>query len=241
MKTTKERRQTREELLRGLVHTLGLPIQNLTLLDVALTHTSFANENKQATIHHNERLEFLGDAVLDLIVAEYLFLHYPQMAEGELTRAKAAIVCESSLAEMSRKLEYGKYLRLGRGEMHSGGRERPSILADTFEAVLGAIYLECSQEETEAFVLSHLQDALHRIEEGHFDEDYKTLLQEYVQRDGEHKIEYSLVEESGPDHNKSFVMAAIVDGVVKGQGTGKSKKMAEQEAAKVAYNAFRGK
>ncbi len=241
MKPIKERRQTREELLRGLVHTLNLPIQNLTLLDVALTHTSFANENKHATIHHNERLEFLGDAVLDLIVAEYLFLHYPQMSEGELTRAKAAIVCEASLAAASRKLGYGDYLRLGRGEMHSGGRERPSILADTFEAVLGAIYLECSQEETEAFVLSHLQEALHRIEEGHFDEDYKTLLQEYVQRDGEHKVEYVLVEETGPDHNKSFVMAAVVDGSELGQGTGKSKKMAEQEAAKVAYASLREK
>lgn len=234
MKTTKRIRQTREESLRGLIDELKLPIQNLTLLDCAFTHTSYANESRDSVIHHNERLEFLGDAVLDLIIGEYLFLQYPQMPEGELTRAKATVVCEGSLAEASKEMQYGEYLRLGRGEMNSGGRERISILADTFEAVIGAIYLESTYEETEAFVLSHLKKALSKIDAGRFDEDFKTLLQEFVQRDGEQKIVYQLTSSEGPDHNKTFTMEVVVNDRVCGTGTGKSKKDAEQKAAEEA-------
>lgn len=228
------RNKSREELLRGLIDELSLPIQNLTLLDCAFTHTSYANENRKSVIHHNERLEFLGDAVLDLIIGEYLFLQYPQMTEGELTRAKAMIVCAQSLSECSRRLGFGEYLRLGKGELNSGGRARASILADAFEAVIGAIYLESNYEETEKFVLSHLKDVLEKIGQGKIDEDFKTLFQEYVQKTGEHKMEYRLAYSAGPDHDKTFGMEVYVDGKLYGSGVGKSKKDAEQEAAKVA-------
>lgn len=241
MKSTKRIRQTREESLRGLVDELQLPIQNIMLLDCAFTHTSYANESRDAVLHHNERLEFLGDAVLDLIVGEYLFLQYPQMPEGELTRAKAAVVCEGSLAEASKIMNYGEYLRLGRGEMNSGGRERVSILADTFEAVIGAIYLESTYEETESFVLRHLKKALDKIEAGLYDEDFKTLLQEFVQRDGEQKIVYQLRESTGPDHNKTFTMDVVINDKVCGSGVGKSKKEAEQKAAEEALRILQTK
>lgn len=229
--------KTREEQLRGLIDKLEVPIKNMQLLNCALTHTSYANESRNNNIHHNERLEFLGDAVLDLIVGSYLFLNYPQMTEGELTRAKAAVVCEPSLAKCSRDLGYGNYLRLGKGELNSGGRKRPSILADTFEAVIGAIYLDTDYEETEKFVLSHLKKPLEKVGLGHYDDDdFKTLLQEYVQRDGEQHIEYRLVYSAGPDHDKTFGMEVLVNDVVYGSGIGKSKKDAEQHAADVAYH-----
>ncbi len=225
---------SRESELRELSQNINLPIHNLTLLDVALTHTSYANEHKKSVIHHNERLEFLGDAVLDLIIGEYLFLQYPQMPEGELTRAKASIVCETSLANFSRKLGYGKYLQLGKGEVRTGGRDRDSILADTFEAIVGAIYLDSDYQKTEEFVLSHLKEALHRIAKGQYDEDYKTTLQEYIQQHGCRKIIYRVAYTKGPDHNKTFCMEALIHGEVYGSGVGKSKKEAEQIAAKKA-------
>lgn len=228
--------KSREEQLRGLIAKLNVPIKNIQLLNCALTHTSYANEARNNCIHHNERLEFLGDAVLDLIVGSYLFLNYPQMTEGELTRAKAAVVCETSLAKCSRALGYGEYLRLGKGELNSGGRNRPSILADTFEAVIGAIYLDSDFEETEKFVLSHLKKPLECVESGEYDDDdFKTLLQEYVQRNGEQQIEYRLEYSAGPDHDKTFGMEVLVNGNVYGSGIGKSKKDAEQGAAQKAY------
>lgn len=226
-------RQARAENLRGLVETLSLPIQNIDLLDRALTHTSYANENKSGHIQHNQRLEFLGDAVLDLIVGEYLFRQYPQMTEGELTRTKAGVVCEDSLASCSAVLHFADYLLLGRGEAGTGGRTRPSILADTFEAVIGAIYVDSSYEETARFVLSHLNGYLEKVEAGSLTKDYKTLLQEYVQRDGEHQIQYLLIAEEGPDHSKTFCMEVQIDGVPHSSGRGRSKKIAEQHAAQV--------
>lgn len=225
----------REMQLRELVNKLKLPIQNITLLDVALTHTSYTNEHKDQLIHHNERLEFLGDAVLDLIVGEYLFLHNPNMNEGELTRAKAFLVCEHTLAECSQNLNYGEYLLLGRGEKHSGGSTRPSILADTFEAVIGAIYLDTDFETTHNFVLLHLKKYIDKIDNSNYDEDYKTALQECVQRNGDHKIEYRLKYSLGPDHSKSFCIEVLVKDKVLGTGIGRSKKEAQQKAAKEAY------
>ena len=179
--------QAREAALRELVARLRIPLTDINLLDRAFTHTSYANENRAARVKHNERLEFLGDAVLDLIIGEYLFKTYPQMTEGELTKIKAATVCETSLATCSSKLHFGNYLLLGRGEATSGGRERASILADTFEAVIGALYVNTSYEVTAQFVLSHLQGYLEKAKDGKLGKDYKTMLQEYVQQEGENK------------------------------------------------------
>lgn len=231
-----ERRMDREEQLRTLIKKLELPIQNLNLIDCALTHTSFANESKNPTIHDNERLEFLGDAVLDLIVGEYLFLHHPQMNEGTLTRSKASVVCEKTLAECSQKLNFGDYLRLGKGEINAGANDRPSILADTFEAVVGAIYLDTNYEETEKFVLKQLKTPLEYAERGqYYTGEYKTLLQEYVQSESNQKLEYRLVFTAGPDHDRTFGVEVVINDTVYGSGVGKSKKVAEKRAAEQAY------
>lgn len=227
-------KQAREESLHELVARLGLPITDIALLDRAFTHTSYANENKQRAVQHNERLEFLGDAVLDLIIGEYLFKTYPQMTEGELTKTKAGIVCEGSLASCSAALHFGDYLLLGKGEDASGGRQRASILADTFESMIGCIYINTSYEVATQFVLSHLQGYLAQVETGNLGKDYKTLLQEFVQQYGEAHIAYRLVSESGPDHDKLFTMEVLIDGISYGSGLGKNKKEAEQHAAKEA-------
>ena len=225
--------QAREASLQELVARLRLPLTDIALLDRAFTHTSYANENKARQVQHNERLEFLGDAVLDLIIGEYLFKTYPQMTEGELTKTKAAIVCETSLAACSKKLGFGKYLLLGRGEAATGGSERPSILADTFEALVGTLYVDVSYEAASQFVLSHLAGYLEKARKGTLGKDYKTLLQEFVQQEGERQIHYSLIGESGPDHDKVFCMEVRIDGHRYASGTGKSKKEAEQHAAQV--------
>lgn len=226
---------TRKKQLEEFLRTVGLPpFQNLLLLDQALTHSSYANEHKIRHGYFNERLEFLGDAILDLVVGEYLFLQYPQMQEGELSKARASIVREAPLAAVCSAFHMGKYLLLGHGEISSGGRERPGILADAFEAVVGAVYMDASYEEARKFILRHLRDYLALVENGHYDQDYKTLFQEYIQRDGEHHITYSLCKESGPDHDKTFTMQVAADGKVLGEGCGKSKKMAEQHAARQA-------
>lgn len=233
--------QAREAALRELVARLRIPLTDINLLDRAFTHTSYANENRAARVKHNERLEFLGDAVLDLIIGEYLFKTYPQMTEGELTKIKAATVCETSLATCSSKLHFGNYLLLGRGEATSGGRERASILADTFEAVIGALYVNTSYEVTAQFVLSHLQGYLEKAKDGKLGKDYKTMLQEYVQQEGEKQIVYTLLSESGPDHDKIFCMEVRIEGKAYGSGTGKSKKEAEQNAAQVTLDYLIGK
>ena len=231
--THKGMTQAREDLLRELVDRLHLPVKNMALLDRAFTHTSYANEKKSQHVLHNERLEFLGDAVLDLIIGEYLFREYPQMAEGELTKIKAAVVCEQSLAPCSEDLQFGKYLRMGRGEVLSGGRHRPSILADTFESVVGTIYIDASYKAAQQFVLSHLKEHIKEALAGQIGKDYKTLLQEVVQAGGEADIHYRLIAESGPDHDKRFTMEVQVDGKSYESGTGHSKKEAEQRAAQL--------
>ena len=163
------------------------------------------------------------------------------MTEGELTKIKAATVCETSLATCSSKLNFGNYLLLGRGECTSGGRERASILADTFEAVIGALYVNTSYEVTAQFVLSHLQGYLEKAKDGKLGKDYKTMLQEYVQQEGEKQIVYTLLSESGPDHDKIFCMEVRIEGKAYGSGTGKSKKEAEQNAAQVTLDYLIGK
>ncbi len=224
----------RMDVLRKFSAKLGLHFTKLTLLHQALTHTSYANECKNATILHNERLEFLGDAILDVIVSEYLFRQFPTLPEGELTKARAVIVCEPTLARCSAELGVGEYLFLGKGEAGSGGRERTSILADAFEAIIGAIYLDNGFEAATHFVLQQLQADLLSVERGEYVKDYKTLLQEVIQKQTDSKIIYEIVEESGPDHHKLFNVAVIVNSNQLGSGLGKSKKEAEQHAAKQA-------
>ena len=218
----------RKEQLEKFIDVLGLSsFHNLLILDQALTHSSYANENKAKHGYYNERLEFLGDAILDLVVGEYLFLQYPHMPEGELSKARASVVSETPLASVCAKFHMGDYILLGKGELASGGRTRASILADAFEAVVGAIYIDSSYEEARKFILHQLKDYLSLVATGEYGKDYK----EFVQRDGEQKIEYVLCREEGPDHNKTFYMEVIVNGNTLGEGAGKTKKDAEQHAA----------
>ena len=224
----------RLQALSELCQTLEFAFSDYKLLHQALIHTSFANETKGANIRHNERLEFLGDAVLDLIVSSYLFSQCPQLPEGELTKARAQVVCEHTLAKRALELGLGEYLLLGKGEALSGGRERISILADAFEAVIGAVYLDGGFRSAAKYVLNQLKTELVLVEHGDYLKDYKTWLQEIVQKNNDSKIAYEVINERGPDHDKSFEVAVLVNGERMGSGWGKSKKEAEQHAAKQA-------
>lgn len=224
----------REKALQRLCGTLGLAFNNIHLLHQALTHTSYANECKHQHVGHNERLEFLGDAVLDLIVSEYLFRSFPFLSEGELTKARANTVCEQTLAKRALELGLGEYLLLGKGENLSGGRKRISILADAFEAIIGAIYIDSNYQNTSEFILRQLSQPLLLVEKGDYVKDYKTLLQESVQKHGDTALLYKVIEESGPDHDKLFKVMVSINDEELGLGEGKSKKEAEQHAAKQA-------
>ena len=200
------------------------------LLLRALSHSSYANENHSIG-GSNERLEFLGDSVLGFITAENFFNNYKNFPEGELTKLRAAMVCEKSLAGFAREIELGKYLMLGKGEMITGGRERPSLQADAFEAVIAAIYLDGGMDCARKFVLKYIDEAIKRHQSV---KDYKTILQEVVQRNPGEIVEYVLVGETGPDHDKRFEVEVQLNSNVVGKGVGKSKKRAEQEAAREA-------
>ena len=200
------------------------------LLERALSHSSYVNERQNGG-RSNERLEFLGDSVLGFIAAEHYFLHYTHMPEGELTKLRAATVCETSLCGFAKELDLGNFLLLGRGEKVTGGRERSSILADAFEAVLAAIYLDGGIEQAKRFVLRFLKEAAKKASSFR---DYKTILQEVIQKNPEESVEYVLTAESGPDHNKSFEVEVHLNSNVIGRGKGKSKKLAEQAAAREA-------
>ncbi|MBQ4616949.1 MAG: ribonuclease III [Clostridia bacterium] len=210
---------------------LGYTFQDPTLLTKALTHSSYANEGKR-DLQSNERLEFLGDSVLGMIAATYLFEN-DASSEGELTKLRASIVCEQALSSYSRELGIGEQLLLGKGERMNGGRERASILADAFEAVLAAIYLDGGMEAARTFVLPFLIKEIAAQRRRHF-KDYKTQLQEIVQQTPEEKLHYVLVGESGPDHSKRFAVEVHLNSNVIGKGHGKSKKEAEQLAAREA-------
>lgn len=212
---------------------IGYTFKNEKLLERALTHTSYANENKEKANGHNERLEFLGDSVLSLSVAHTLFTRYPDRFEGDLTRGRAALVCEKTLYLMAKEIDLGDYLLLGKGEDLSGGRNRPSVLSDAYEAVIAAIYLDGGMEEAEKFILPRAEKYL----ENHFSEiprDYKSELQEIIQQNPEERISYVLVKESGPDHNKTFTVEVRLNSNVIGEGVAPSKKQAEQQAAREA-------
>lgn len=208
---------------------IGYSFKNEKLLIEALSHSSYANENKR-THKSNERLEFLGDSVLSIVVSKHIFNNYKHLPEGELTKLRASLVCEKALYEFSKKIHLGEYILLGKGEEHTGGRERPSIVSDAFEAVIAAIYLDGGFEPVEKYILSFIpNDIIHK--EPVFN-DFKTVLQEVIQKNPEEKVEYILVEEKGPDHDKAFVVNVCLNSNVIGKGIGKSKKEAEQMAAK---------
>lgn len=207
-----------------------------TLLSEALSHSSYANEHRGQHLNSNERLEFLGDAVLGFVTAEFLFLQHPDLPEGDLTRIRAALVCEQSLHEVAQKLELGRYLKLGRGEEAGGGRTRTSILADATEAVIAAVYLDGGIVEASGLIHRFLLDAEKEevVEERR--RDFKTELQELVQRQAGQELTYRMAGEQGPDHAKTFSAEVLLNGSVVGTGTGRSKKEAEQAAASDALS-----
>ena len=211
---------------------LGITFQNKDLLHEALSHSSYANEKKKQR-QSNERLEFLGDSVLSIVVSQHLFQSFPDLPEGELTKIRAALVCEKSLHRFALQIRLGEFLLLGKGETHTGGRERPSILADAFEAVIAAIYLDAGLEAARAHILRFIPKNIPENRSMLFG-DYKTALQEVIQKNPEEKVEYILISESGPDHSKTFAVEVCLNSNVIGKGSGRSKKEAEQMAAKEA-------
>jgi len=219
-------------MIKDLESAIGYRFRDITLLQNALTHSSYANERWHNSLMSNERLEFLGDSVLGMVVAEYLYRTFPDRPEGELTRMRADMVCETSLAEVAQQLRLGEHLLLGHGEERFGGRNRASILADAVESVIAAAFLDGGMEAAKGiitrFVLSNVPSRqLHNI-------DYKTALQEKVQQKKDQVLCYTLIGESGPDHDKQFTVQVSLNGQVVGTGSGSSKKRAEQEAAKMA-------
>lgn len=211
---------------------IGYQFNNERLLFEALSHSSFANENKKQR-NSNERLEFLGDSVLSIVVSDYIFEHFKHLPEGELTKLRASLVCEKTLFEFSKKIDLGHYVFLGKGEELTGGRERPSIISDAFEAVIAAIYLDGGIEPVRKYILSFIPKDISPKGSSSF-HDYKTMLQEIIQKNPEEKVEYFLKSESGPDHDKNFTVQVLLNHNVIGEGVGHSKKGAEQAAAKEA-------
>lgn len=218
--------------MKQLENNIGYVFKNKNLLKNALSHSSYANE-KKGIICSNERLEFLGDSVLSIIVSDYIYTNFPNLPEGQLTRLRASLVCEKSLCSFSKELGVGEYILLGKGERANGGNERPSILADAFEAILAAIYLDGGMEPARRHVLRFVKEELSHMEHEAF-KDYKTELQEIIQRNPEEQLSYVLIGESGPDHDKCFTVEVHLNSNVIGTGSGHSKKNAEQAAARKA-------
>lgn len=219
--------------LKELERVLGISFKNKQHLFQAFTHSSYVNEHRMKSVESNERLEFLGDAVLELTVSRFLYENFPNLPEGELTKMRAAIVCEPSLVNFANQLKFGEFLLLGRGEEQTGGRKRPALLADVFEAFIGALYLDQGIE----IVISFLEKIVFpKIKTGAFSHvmDYKSQLQEFIQKDSSRLLEYVIVSETGPAHAKVFVSNVKLDNEEIGTGTGKTKKEAEQNAAAMA-------
>lgn len=217
-----------KQKLRDLETKIGYKFQQFDLLGQAMCHSSYANEKQMEKNECNERLEFLGDAILELVSSEFLFFENPKMPEGELTRTRASIVCEPSLAFCARELDLGSYLLLGKGEETTGGRFRDSLTSDALEALIGAIYLDGGFASAKEFIHRFI---LNDLEHKKLFFDSKTILQEIVQGNFNEAIKYTLLKEEGPDHNKSFYISVSIGNVVYGNGKGRTKKAAEQEAA----------
>lgn len=217
---------------------IGISFRNPDLLREAFTHASYVNERKAEKLADNERLEFLGDAVLGILVGEYVFAKLPNSPEGQLSKSRASIVCEASLARFAEELAFGEYMLLGRGEEATGGRMRPSLLADVFEAFLGALYLDQGLDIVKLFLHKHVFPHV-RVGAQIRDTDFKSRLQEKVQQLGLGTPDYVIVEQHGPSHDRAFVAEVRLNGSVIGQGVGRSKKEAEQSAAKFAYEVYK--
>ena len=218
--------------MKPLEENLRYEFKNKKLPINALTHSSYANDARDG-VSSNERLEFLGDSVLSIVVSEYIYKEFNNLPEGELTKLRASLVCEKSLCQFSRELELGKYLRLGKGEDKGGGRERDSILADAFEAVLAAMYLDGGFNVAKNHVMRFIKNELKHTDDEVF-KDYKTALQEIIQKNPEESVTYILTKETGPDHDKVFEVEVRLNSNTIGKGIGKNKKQAEQSAAKEA-------
>lgn len=228
-----KRNNVKDLLFKDFQDQIGFTFKNEKLLKQAFTHSSYVNEHRRMPYEDNERLEFLGDAVVELTISQYLYHKFPTMSEGELTKLRAAIVCEPSLVVFANELSFGKLVLLGKGEEMTGGRERPALLADVFEAFIGALYLDHGLDA----VIKFLEKTVFpKINDGAFSHvmDFKSQLQELVQRGGNGTIEYEVMQEKGPAHNKEFVSKVSLNGEILGIGMGRSKKEAEQLAAQQA-------
>ena len=220
---------------------LDISFSDEWLLKQAFVHSSYLNENPDFTLPSNERLEFLGDAILDFIVTERIYKEFPELPEGELTTIRSSLVCRETLAEAAFSLKLGDWLLLGEGEEANGGRVRQSNLANAMEALIGAIYLNQGLAKAKEFVLRQLEPILEKIKAGEMTPNYKALVQELVQKEKRSAPVYHLVEAIGPDHDKQFTVEVLIEGEILGRGTGKNKKAAETEAARSAWEKLRGK
>ena len=217
--------------IEKLENSIGYHFKNKALLKKALTHTSYAYENN---LQSNEKLEFLGDSVLEFISSKYIYNNYPNLQEGEMTKVRATVVCEKSLSEIAKLHNFSDFLYLGKSERKSDGGKRPAILEDTTEAVIAAIYLDGGIEEAEKFIVENLKEKIEEATKHVGDKDYKTVLQERLQVNGAVDIEYKIIKEMGPDHDKTFEAELEIDGKHVANGIGKSKKAAQMQAAKKA-------
>ncbi|MBP1046970.1 ribonuclease III [Enterococcus sp. BWM-S5] len=225
------------QLTTELKERYGIVFHDVNLLEQAFTHSSYVNEHRYMKLSDNERLEFLGDAVLELLVSQYLYRHFPELSEGKLTKMRAAIVREDSLSKFAKECHFDQYILLGKGEENSSGRERPALLCDVFEAFLGALYLDQQLEAVREFISKVI---FPKIDAGAFSHemDHKTRLQEVLQRQGDVTIEYRLIKEEGPAHDRIFYIEVFLNDDLIGTGQGKSKKLAEQDAAERALKQF---
>lgn len=224
--------------MHNLEETIGYQFRDRSLLETALTHSSYANERHKEPCQSYERLEFLGDSILGAVTADFLFHYVPQLPEGRMTKLRAELVCEASLCRVANSIGLGEHMRLGRGEERTGGRERPSILADMVESIIAAMYLDGGMDEARRFVLETVLVDV-EISDEHRSVDYKTELQELMQQQPGHPIRYELIGESGPDHDKRFRFRVSINGVPSGEGEGRTKKEAEQMAARVALEGLK--
>lgn len=216
-----------------LENNIGYKFKNLELLRNALTHTSYAYEHN---VPSNEKLEFLGDSILEFISSEYMYTKYTNLKEGEMTKVRAAVVCEQSLYKIAILHNFSDFLYLGKSEVMTGGKKRPAILADSVEAVIAAIYIDGGLEPAKTFITENLKEEIAQATKHVGEKDYKTVLQEELQKNGDVKIEYKIIKESGPDHNKTFEAQVSLNGQILANGKGKSKKEAEMQAAKKALD-----
>ncbi len=217
--------------LENFENEIGYKFKNIDLLKTAFTHTSYAHENRQES---NEKLEFLGDAILEFTVSNYLYKNYKHLKEGEMTKVRASVVCEESLHRVALKYKFSELLYLGRSEKISGGSKKAAILADSVEAVIAALYIDAGIEEVQKFIINNLKEAIEQASKNVGKKDYKTVLQEELQKHGSVKIEYTIIKEEGPDHDKTFIAEVKCNNKYLATGKGNTKKQAEMEAARQA-------